>query len=433
MNTSADNGTLVLPLRRLADFRVPGPRAFLAAVFLTLLVFFSPPLFFIARYSLTAVNKPVIFGLIVALAILLFHRFTISKTAAQLGFLQLAQAAALLVLPFLHMLFGYGLDARYFSVTFQILAALALFQVLANTNHVRFFATVWVNLHLVIGAFGLLVFVGGIAFNIQPLTTFLDRPYYDFGLAYTNVFYQVGDVKLIRIAGFYDEPGTFAFYMTFSLLIARLFKMPRWKELWLIILGLTSLSMAFFVVTFLWVLFSLNRRTFKYLLLLVLAVAVGLARVDPDVREQAYRVTVDRFNPAASGNRLLRGDTRTEIMIDNYRAFTDAPVIGHGLHYEDYVSEEYSYSFIVNPMAPFATHGVIGTVIINIHVLTLFVLLALSRGLTLRDKSLLFLVLLATLAQRPITVNGLGFLLFIIMMWELLAGNRSRAPSGPEP
>jgi len=86
-----------------------------------------------------------------------------------------------------------------------------------------------------------LVFIGGIVFNLQPLGTFLDRPYYDFGLAYTNVFYQIGNVKLIRVAGFYNEPGTFAFYTTFALLIARIFGMAKWKEILLIIFGLTSL------------------------------------------------------------------------------------------------------------------------------------------------------------------------------------------------
>jgi hypothetical protein len=323
------------------------------------------------------------------------------------------------------MVFGYGLDARYFSMSFQILAGFALLQILANTDQVRFFAKFWVNFHLVIGVLGVLAFVGGIAFNIQPLATFLDRPYFDFGLTYTNVYYQVGNVTLIRVAGFYDEPGTFAFYMTFSLLIARLFRLPRWKELWIVVLGLTSLSMAFFVVAVLWALFSLNMRTMKYLIVLILLVAAGLARLEPEVREQAYRVTLDRFSVADSGNRLFRGDTRTEIMADNYKAFVDAPVIGHGLHYEEFVSEEYSASFIANPIAPFATHGVIGTIVVNIHVLVLLALLAMSRGLSSRDKGFIILVLLATLAQRPTTVNGLGHLLFIVMMWELLAGDRS--------
>ena len=396
-----------------------------ATILLIALVFFSPPLFFIERYSLTAVNKPIILGLILALAVLFLHRPTISRTAAQLGFLQLAQAAALLVLPFVHMTFGYGLDAGYFSLSFQILAGLALFQVLANTDHVDLFARFWVNLHLVIGALGLLVFIGGIAFNLQPLGTFLQRPYYDFGLAYTNVFYQLGGMKLIRVAGFYDEPGTFAFYMTFALVIARIFGMARWKEVLLIFFGLTSLSMAFIVVTLIWIALSLNRKNFKYLLILVVGATLVLGRLDTEVRDSVYRVTIDRLSVSSSGDRLLKGDSRTPRMKDNYRAFVDSPIIGHGLHYDQYVGDKYKFSFIVNPVAPFATHGVLGALIVNIHVVILLIVLIKSKRLRRRDKSFVLLVLLATLAQRPITINGFGYILFIIMIYELVGNNLS--------
>jgi hypothetical protein len=402
-----------------------GLREVIATILLAALVFFSPPLFFIERYSLTAINKPLILGLILFLAVLFLNRFELSRPAVQLGSLQLAQASTLLVLAFLHLSFGYGLDIGYFSVAFQILAGLALFQVLANTDRIRFFAAFWVNLHLLIGALGFLIFAGGIAFNIQPLGTFLDRPYYDFGLTYTNIFYQVGDVKLIRVAGFYDEPGTFAFYMTFSLLMARIFGMARWKEVLLIIFGLTSISMAFIVVTFLWLLFSLNKQTLKYVLLIVALVAVALGRLDPDIRDRAYHVTVDRFSIAKSGGRLLKGDSRTPIMKDNFRAFVDAPIIGHGLHYEEYVGNQYRSSFIVNPMAPFATHGVLGASLVNLHVIVLVIVLLGSKRLRGREKVLLFLVLIATLAQRPITINGFGYILFIVMIYELM---RQRLP-----
>lgn len=386
-------------------------------------------MFFIERYSLVAINKPVILGLIVALAILFLHRFTITRTDAQLGFLQLVQASFLLALPFLHMTFGYGLDSGYFSLAFQILASLTVFLVLANARRIYLFAEFWVNLHLVIGAFGLFVFIGGILFNLQPLGTFLERPYYDFGLTYTNVFYQIGNVKLIRIAGFYDEPGTFAFYMTFSLLIARIYGLAKWKELSLIIFGLTSLSMAFIVVTLFWLLLAVNRAHYKYLIIVILGLSLALGRADSGVRDYAYHVTIDRFNVARSGDRLLKGDSRTPIMKENYKAFVEAPVIGHGLHYEDYVRNKYGASFIVNPIAPFATHGVLGALIVNMHVVVLLIVLFKTKKLRRRDKTFLTLVLLATLAQRPITINGFGYLLFTVMIYQLLGSSDSASHS----
>jgi hypothetical protein len=413
------------------NLRTVGLREVIAASLLAALMFFSPPLFFIERYSLTAINKPLILGLILCLAVLFLNRFTITRTATELGFLQLAQASALLSLPFLHLTFGYGLDFGYFSIAFQILASLALFQVLANTDRIRYFATFWVNLHLLIGALGFLIFTGGVLFNIQPLGTFLDRPYFDFGLTYTNIFYQIGDVKLIRVAGFYDEPGTFAFYMTFSLLIARVFCMPRWKELLLIIFGLTSISMAFIVVLMIWLAFSVNKKSLKYLILIVGLLTVAVGRLDPDVRDRAYHVTVDRFSIAKSGGRLLKGDSRTPIMKDNFRAFVDAPVIGHGLHYEEYVGNHYRWSFIVNPVAPFATHGVLGAMLVNLHVIVLVIVLLRSSRLRRREKGLLTLILFAILAQRPVTINGFGYILFVIMIYELIRPRLTE--SYPEP
>ena len=421
MSTAVSSGTSGGGLLRPKNFSTVNIRENLGTMTLLALVFFSPPLFFIERYSLTAINKPIILGLILVLAMLFLHRFSITKAVAHLGFLQLAQASCLLAFPFLHMTFGYGLDVGYFRTSFQILAGLALFLVLANTNRISLFAGFWVNLHLVMGAFGLLVFIGGIVFNLQPLDTFSDRPYYDFGLAYTNIFYQVGGLKLIRVAGFYDEPGTFAFYMTFALLIARIFGFARWKELLLICFGLTSLSMAFLVVVFVWLLLTVKRHQIKYAIIGIGALSLALGRLDTEVQDYAYRVTIDRFSVPVYGDRLLKGDNRTKIMKNNYRAFLDAPIIGHGLHYEYYVGNKYGSSFIVNPMAPFATHGVLGTLIVNIHVLILLIVLIKTKRLRRRDKTLVILVLLATLAQRPITINGLGYFLFIIMIYELVA------------
>jgi hypothetical protein len=393
-------------------------------VVLTALVIFSPPLFFIERYSLTPYNKPIILGLIIALAILTFHQLSVTKAVISLGFVQLAQATALLALPFIHMTYGYGFDSGYFSLSFQILAGLTLFLVLANSGRASMFARFWVNLHLVIGLLGLAAFIAGILFNLQPLDTFLKRPYYDFGLTYTNIYYQIGSVKLIRVAGFYDEPGTFAFYMTFALLLARLYGMARWKEMLLLAFGLTSLSMAFMVVVLLWAAFSLNARYIKYVVLFALAVIIGFGQTEPEVRDFAYKVTIDRFRPATSGKRLIQGDNRTAIMRENYVAFRDSPYIGHGLHYEDYVGNQYRRSFIANPVAPLATHGVFGATIVNLHVIILIFVLMFTGRLTPRDRVYILLTLLVTLAQRPTTINGFGYLLFILMIYQIVESQR---------
>jgi len=153
------------------------------------------------------------------------------------------------------------------------------------------------------------------------------------------------------------------------------------------------------------------------------ALSLALGHSDSEVRDYAFRLTVDRFSVSTSQDKLLKGDNRTIIMKRNYQAFVDAPLIGHGLHYKDHVGDAYGSSFIVNPVAPFATHGVLGALIVNIHVLILLIVLIKTKRLKRRDKSFLILVLLATLAQRPITINGFGYVLFIIMIYQLVANN----------
>lgn len=386
------------------------------------LVIFSPPLFFIERYSLYSVNKIAIIVLTVALAMLLVDRPAIGLTAVRICLVALVQTALLLALPFAHQSFGYGFDPGYFNIAFQILAATSIFAILASSNRVAFFASFWVNLHLVIGALGLVVFVAGLGVNLQPITTFSERPYYDFGLAYTNVFYSIGNVNLIRVAGFYDEPGTFAFYITFALVLNRLFEFPRWKEWLLVLFGATSLSMAFFIVATIWLVFSLSKRHALQLILLAVLCIGGILRVDPEMREQIAHVTVDRFSASESSDRLVRGDNRTVIMRENYQAFLDAPIIGHGLHYERHVGNRFNHAFIANPIAPLATHGILGAISFNFHVLVLFGTILLATRMKRRDRSLIFFVLLLTLAQRPTTVNGLGYLLFIATIYRVSGG-----------
>lgn len=407
-----------IPLARSAALRGSklGIRGSLATLVMIGLALFSPPLFVIERYSLYSINKLAIVFLTASLAVLLVRRLAISWTAVHLAAIAFVQAALLLALPFAHQAFGYEFDPSYFNVTFQVLAATAIFLILSSSQTVRLFASFWVNLHLVIGALGLLVFVGGLTINLQPLATFSDRPYYDFGLAYSNLFYQIGGLNLIRIAGFYDEPGTFAFYITSALVIGRLFDLPRWKELALLAFGLTTLSMAFFIVAILWLMLTLNRRRVLYLLAVAGVLSMGITQIDPQMQEQLARVTVDRFSASEADDRLVRGDNRTAIMRENCQAFMDAPFFGHGLHYEQHVGHLYRNSFIANPVAPFATHGVFGAIVYNFHVGILLLTLLSTRRLGRRNQVLVLVVLLLTLAQRPTTINGLGYLLFIIMI-----------------
>ena len=161
-------------------------------------------------------------------------------------------------------------------------------------------------------------------------------------------------------------------------------------------------------------------RPIAYAVVVLIGLIFVFGRADQDVRDSVYSATVDRFSISRSKGRLLKGDDRTAIMVSNYDAFLDAPLIGHGLHYERYVGHRYTWSFIANPMAPLAVHGILGALIVNMHVFLLLLLLIGSKALKKCDRLAILIVLVGTLAQRPTTINGMGYLLFIVMIYRLL-------------
>ncbi len=404
-------------LRGSAAHDVTAASSVLFACFVALVVF-SPPLFLIERYNLYAVNKLVVAAIVVALAVMLLRRFAVNVNCGILLLFQVFQVLLLLALAFAHAQFGYAFDAGYVNVAFQIVTCALIFLLLVNGRKVRFFAQFWVGLHLFMAACGVLVFLAGLLAGYGPVAEFSDRPYYDFGLAYTNVYYQLGSVNIIRIAGFYDEPGTFAFYATFALIIAYLYGFPRWQQWLLVVGGLTSLSMAFILVVAMWLLLTVQWRTVLGLGVVVVGAVYAMTALEHEVREQLEAATVDRFARSESDQRILRGDNRTAIMVENFAAFREAPVIGHGLHYESFVGQRYRHGFIANPAAPLATHGLLGAVAYNMHVMVVLLALVFVARLSAREKLVIGAMLLLTLAQRPTTINGLGYLLFILLAYR---------------
>jgi len=380
-----------------------------------LLLIFLPPLFLIERYQLIPFNKIIALMIASVFAIFILRSRRLDSTDVQLSLFVLIQASLVFMLALAHEVYGYGFDKGYLATALQILFCGIVLVAFIQRRMLKELALMWVFVHLAMGIGGLLVFAIGMTIGVDPMAEFGTRPYYDFGLTYTNVYYQVGDIKIIRIAGLYDEPGTFAFYTSFALILARFLKLGLKIEFLLLIIGFSTLSMAFIVVMALWIGFSVKRVHMGKLLLLVFVIGIGVYSLPNEIRGKLNHVTVDRFLPTEKEGRLLKGDNRLALLKANWQAFLESPIlIGHGLHYKEYTSTQYQRGFIGNPAAQLATNGILGSFVMNIHVLILFFLLALNRSYSRKDRALIGLSLLLMLIQRPITINGLGYLFFII-------------------
>lgn len=391
-------------------------RTFSRFSFIVILIV-SPPLFLVERFSLYSIEKILIFIVVLLLFSMFFLQFKIRQRDIDILTIGLAQIGLLIGLSLVHYIFGYGLETGYVNLALQVLVGLILFLSFALTNNLKDVAEIWVNIHMIMGFLGVIVFGLGLFSGLEPIHQFGNRPYFDFGLSFTNVFYPVGHSNIIRVAGFYDEPGSYAFALTFAIVLARVFSLPRWKETVLIISGLPSLSMAFGVIVVLWVLFTLDIRQFLYLLLFGAVGVTVLSLVLPDsVLDRLVYMTIGRFSPAGGVNsRILVGDNRTPIMVDNLKAFFDSPWIGHGINYRQNTEGLYRYSFIGNPIAPLARDGILGAFVTSLHVINMIFQISVKKlRLSGRSRWFLVLTIILTLSQRPrFILGGIGYLLFV--------------------
>ncbi|MFK2266695.1 hypothetical protein ACIXMO_15990 [Bacteroides fragilis] len=78
---------------------------------------------------------------------------------------------------------------------------------------------------------------------------------YFLGLTTTNVFFDSEGIRVIRYAGFFDEPGTFSLFSIFALILNKVYFNDKNKELLLILVTIFTFSIAFYVTIFFYFLF----------------------------------------------------------------------------------------------------------------------------------------------------------------------------------
>lgn len=180
---------------------------------------------------------------------------------------------------------------------------------------------------------------------------------YFLGLTSTNTYYHVEGIRLIRYAGFFDEPGTFAIYSLFAILLNKMYFDNRKLEYLLIITTAFTLSLAFLVLVFLYVmLFYFKLSYIKYVVLPVILLVFILYRLDHYTGKDNTIIylkgmTVDRLKYKENG--IISGNNRREASIHDRQIFFRHPVLGsqgrEGL-------KGISFFFVL------ASHGLLGSV-----------------------------------------------------------------------
>jgi len=285
----------------------------------------------------------------------------------------------------------------------------------------------------VLGSFSIIIIA---YYDLNPFSYTLipdHRPISNFITMFTTGEYKSdGTLSIVRSAGYFDEPGTFAFYLIVALLLTKMYKLSRRLEFALIIFGFCTLSLAYFIsIAVYFVFFELYawriKRIFVISILFISALfyihTVGTAGLyDLEVRKKnqmiyaIYALTTYRLQTDNTKNgAIINGDNRSLNLRHSIEAFKSAPVFGLGMNAHSKDRDGYKGKLCCNPFHPLATEGLFGTIVY----FALFSLWGIScfSGNKLDWISILcWIIIFVNLVQRPgFTAGPFGYFAYILL------------------
>jgi len=302
--------------------------------------------------------------------------------------------------------FIYHDDASYITrIFFLLLVAVILNCLIRKKQALRFIKAndFFLTVQAVLGGIAFILFFVG---ALQPLIEFRLpdlRPSYFFGLTCSNAI--VGNV--MRPAGLFDEPGALAFWGVYCLLINKLVFDNKKIELLLIIGLMFTLSMAFYIEIVIYGLLFYtkgNKKIIYFVIGLLLAYGVILQM---DENSEIYRETVGRFR--LDKERGFAGNSRHQSMEDAKKQWQLNPWMGAGgqnmSEIDEYMAD--------NPYETLATDGIMGTVILYLPFIWLFI------ACKNREVRCALIILAAGYMQRPFHNNLMHY--FYAYMFLLIS------------
>lgn len=305
----------------------------------------------------------------------------------------------------------YHADSSYITRVFFLVLTLLILSTL-TINGLQYKFIQWNNnlvcLQSVLGAIAfVLFFVGALktALVYENIDGRMGHWYY---LTCTN--FSLG--RIMRPAGYFDEPGALAFWGIFALLFNKLFFDNKKVEIALLVSLFFTLSAAFFVQGFIYMLLFNVRSRRSMIILLVAVVTIFIVyRYFGDDASFRY-LTIERF----SGGEIRSERSELAEVAKGY--FLQHPIFGMGAR----AMEETTY-MSDNQYEILAKDGIVGMVVTYIPFLYLI--------LKFRNKEVLsacFILLLGYM-QRPFHVNLIhSLMLYSFMLLVILKYDRSYAP-----
>jgi len=284
-----------------------------------------------------------------------------------------------------------------------------------------------VSVILLLAACGSLLALIGV---LEPVSTFNNpdgRLAYNYLLTFTNSQIIINGGSFIRAAGFFDEPGTLAFFSFYAVMVNELYlKKKNFTVLIVVTTIMSTWSLAFIIIICLYFTFVSCRKRSGLIALsltvLFLFLAFSYLKTDSNpLSKRILRLTFDRVTISDEGT--LQGDNRSHLLFKATEVFSNNPLLGTGR--KDKNANGYSGA---NIMAPFARDGIIGGImyyalyylLIAIIVFNMLV----NRDIFSYKEVVLVLLLGFNLFQRPNLDAGFETISMLIVISIFLQKNQ---------
>ena len=288
----------------------------------------------------------------------------------------------------------YHNDFTNLNLSIQLVTLLFIILYIKTYIDFNLFAKSLINISLIMGIFGTIAFFLHAIIGLNPIFTvqYGNDISYFLGITTTNVYINNFGVRIIRYSGFFDEPGTFALFSLFAILINKLYFQNKNKEILLILVTCFTFSIAFYIsiiIYFLLFYFKIKHLKFIILLLILISLIFYYFKDQNDTIAKVYEITVNRLSVTNNG---ISNTNRSDLLTKDLNLFLNNPFFGVGSLNKDLGG--------ANFFAIFARYGIVGSLFYYIHLLYLFyVSIKSKKQIQINIKC--FIVLLMTLFYRP--------------------------------
>ena len=225
-------------------------------------------------------------------------------------------------------------------------------------------------------------------------------------------FGETWDMELIRPSAWFDEPGSFANVVLLFLIYNRLKFKSKKLELILLVGGCLSLSMAYFIVAAIYMLFFMMQKKDigKLILILSLLFIFYISKPKDGLLYNIWDYSFGRLE------RIIEGNDGSRDYNYAYRAFEKYYLTGQN---DEIIKKEYYGITLETIWFTLANHGILGVFFYYIPFVYILFRILRKKVRYKKEELLLLMLFCINLIQRPIYL----FPLYIIIIYYIWFSN----------